>query len=311
MLFYRHWDRLFSSDPLVGDRVANSLTFLLFCAILNQLGKGVQNMGEQAKKRKKVIRTVLIAAVSVCFAIVLLLSPLFAVRNVTVSDMVHYQKEDLTPFLDDVMHRNGFLAVADQTTFSQSPHLFSLEMPGLADRILFELPYLESVTVRYSFPSTVDIQVTERTASFLMEHYGIYLLIDTHGVVLETFTKEDCPEMPIVKGIQMDSYKIGVSISQGKDAHIDAAIRVCNMMQQLSMETYIDIIDVTDYNDIKLYCAPSLTILFGDSTNVGVRLTELKGILNGNLNGESNGVLDMRSGGHPVFTKNETMEGQE
>ncbi len=261
------------------------------------------------QENKRSVKITLVCITTVVLVIVLLLSPLCAIRKIEAPPMEHYSQEDLAVYLEEVMDRNGFLVVADQTTLNQSAHIFSMQLPKIADRMLFELPYLESVVVRYSFPNKVKIEVAERKASFLLEHYGIYLLVDTH-VVLETFTQEDCPDMPIVKGVEFESYKIGVSISEKQDVHIDTAIGLCNMMQQLSMSSYIDIIDVTDYNDIKLYCAPSLTILFGDGTNVGMRLTELKGILDSDLNGESNGVLDMRSGGHTIFTKNEMMEEQ-
>ena len=53
-----------------------------------------------------------------------------------------------------------------------------------------------------------------------------------------------------------------------------------------------------------------LATIFGSGSNVGMRLTELKGILDSDLNGDSNGVLDMRSGGHTIFTKNEVTEEQ-
>lgn len=258
-----------------------------------------------AEQRRKVLRIALITAVSICLLVAIFLSPLFAIRKVTVSPMRSYTQDDLTPYLEHVMGRNGFLAVADHTAFSQSQHIFSMEMPEIAERILFELPYLESVRVRYSFPHRVRIDVTERTSAFLLEYYGIYLLIDIHGVVMDTFTREDCPDMPIVQGVHIDDYKIGVSITKKQDSHIDTAIQLSNMIRQLSMESYIDIIDVTDYNDIKLYCAPSLTILFGAGKNLGVKLTELKGILDTDLSGESNGVLDMRSGGHTTFVENE------
>ena len=261
-----------------------------------------------AEQRRKMLRITLIAGASLCLLVAILLSPMFAVRKVTVSPMKFYTKDDITPYLSDIMGRNGFLAVADQTSFSQSQHLFSMEMPEIAERLLFELPYLESVRVRYSFPNRVKIEVTERKSAFLLEYYGIYLLIDTHGVVMDTFTKEDCPDMPVVQGVHIDQYKIGVSITDKQDSRIDMAIQLSNMMRQLSMESYIDIIDVSDYNDIQLYCAPSLTILFGNGQNLGVKLTELKGILDTDLNGESDGVLDMRSGGYTTFVKNEAPE---
>ena len=268
---------------------------------------GIKKMVREHKQAWKIG---LLCVAVIVLTVTLLLSPLCGIRRVQTSPMEHYTQEELSVYLEDVMHKNGFLVVADQTTLHQSAHIFSMRLQKIENRMLFELPYLESVVVRYSFPNKVKIDVTERQASFLLEHYGIYLLVDTHGVVLETFTQEDCPDMPVVKGIEFNAYKIGVSISEKQNAHIDTAIGLCNMMHQLSMSSYIDIIDVTDYNDIKLYCAPSLTILFGSGSNVGMRLTELKGILDSDLNGDSNGVLDMRSGGHTIFTKNEVTEEQ-
>ena len=274
--------------------------------------EGKNSIFSDIKKRiqdnKRLVKTSLICVAIVVLLIVLLLSPLCGIRKIETTPMEHYTQEDLAVFLEDIMHQNGFLAVAEQTSLHQSASIFSMRLSESEEKMLFELPYLENVEIRYAFPDKVKISVTERKASFLLEHYGIYLLVDTHGVVLETFTQEDCPDMPVVKGVEFETYKVGVSIRQTQDAHIDTAIGLCNMMQQLSMSSYIDIIDVTDYNNIKLYCAPSLTILFGSGTNVGMRLTELKGILDSNLNGNSNGVLDMRSGGHTIFTKNETVE---
>lgn len=275
---------------------------------------GKKSIFSDIKKRlhdnKQLVKTSLICVSVVVLLIVLLLSPLCGIRKIETPPMEHYTQEDLAVFLEDIMHQNGFLAVAEQTSLHQSASIFSMRLSESEEKMLFELSYLENVEIRYAFPNKVKISVTERKASFLLEHYGIYLLVDTHGVVLETFTQEDCPDMPVVKGVEFETYKVGASIRETQDEHIDTAIGLCNMMQQLSMSSYIDIIDVTDYNDIKLYCAPSLTILFGGGTNVGMRLTELKGILDSNLNGDSNGVLDMRSGGHSIFTKNETVEEQ-
>ena len=80
------------------------------------------------QQRRKIMKIALIAVASVCLLIAILLSPLFAIRDVTVSPMNFYTKADLMPYLDEIMGRNGFLAVADQTTFSQSQHIFSMEI---------------------------------------------------------------------------------------------------------------------------------------------------------------------------------------
>ena len=77
-------------------------------------------------------------------------------------------------------------------------------------------------------------------------------------------------------------------------------------MKQLSMLSYIDIIDVSDYNNIWMYCAPSLSIKFGGADDIGRKLSYIKGIIDSGHDGNSNGTLDMSTGGNPIFRGNDS-----
>jgi len=70
------------------------------------------------------------------------------------------------------------------------------------------------------------------------------------------------------------------------------------------MEGYIDIADVSDYNNIYLYCAPSLTIKIGGPDDLGIKLSMLKGVMDKGVNGESNGTLTVADGKQATFVKN-------
>jgi hypothetical protein len=155
-------------------------------------------------------------------------------------------------------------------------------------------------------PDRIVVETFERIPIFLAEYYSVYLYVDSEGFLLSTFTEEDKkPKLPIVQGLNLAGYKVGRAISLKEDKQIDDVIKICNLMKQLSiLEDNIDIIDVTDINDIWFYCSPSLAIKFGNSDNLGVKLAMLKEIQKSGYDGNSNGILDFSLGGNPIFTEN-------
>ena len=253
------------------------------------------------KKKRILIYCLLGAAVVIAF----LLSPVFAMKKVVLSPLTCYEEEEIYAKIRPYLGKNGFLSVAANTTLKQSASLLSLELPELAEELVFSFPYLKDVKVKYAFPNTLRIDVSERIPIFLAEQHGFYLYIDSEGVVLNTFTEADKPALPVVQGLEITDYKIGNALTKTQNDGIDLAIRLCNLMRQLSMLADIDIIDLSDYNNIGMYCAPSLSVKFGDGDDLGVRLSQLKSIMQSGYDGDSDGVLDFTGGGYPVFTKNE------
>jgi len=241
--------------------------------------------------------------------VAVLLSPLFRIKTVEIDPMENYSKGEIFAYLKDLEGVNGFKAVMRNSSLTQTRSLFSLELVDLEDQIRFDCPYIESITVKYSPRSTVKVSCVERDSSFLTESSGMYLLCDSHGIALESFTAENKPEgLPLVKGINLTAYKLGRSISDGKSENIDCAIKICGLLTQLSMDDRIDIVDVSDYNNIYLFCAPSLTVELGTVDNIGVRLALLKGIMDDGLNGDSDGVLTLLDGKQATFVKSSDLE---
>ena len=160
--------------------------------------------------------------------------------------------------------------------------------------------------IEYKMPDKIIVTTKERTPIFLAEFYSVYLYIDSEGYLLRTFTsEEEKPKLPIVQGIHPEGYKVGQPITMSNDLKIDTAIKVCNMLNQLSMpENLINVIDVSDPEDVWFYCAPSLSVKLGGADNLGVKLSILKEIFNKGYDGNSEGVIDFSKGGYPVFRDN-------
>ena len=248
-----------------------------------------QNVYQRREKKKFSVRKriLLIVFAAVAITVILLLSPIFSISEIRISAVSLYSSEELLSSFDGLKGKNGFLSLLQSTSFSDLDDLFRLRLGSKEESLLFDYPLIKNIVVRYDLPDTIVVE------------------IDSEGYLLGTYTQADLLDMPVIRGIRISDYKIGTSVAGGKDRATDDAIKICSTMKQLSMLSYIDIIDVSDYNEIWMYCAPSLSIKFGSADDIGRKLSYIKGIIDSGYDGNSNGTLDLSAGGNPVFTNNE------
>ncbi len=260
---------------------------------------------KMSRAKKFLIAAGTVLAVVLIAVFVFFVSPVFKIKSVEVPEFANCQREDILPYLEKYIGKNGFRTVISNSSATQSKSFFSLELVKTEEEIAFDFPYLENVCVKFGMDGTLTLSADERQESFLTEYMSTYLMCDTHGIVLATFSEENVPSgRPLVKGISLSGYKMGRSISDGKDKNTDTAIKICGLMSQLDMEGSIDIIDVSDYNDIYLFCAPSLTVKFGGTDNAGLKLSLLKEVIGKSIDGYSNGTLTVADGKQATFVKN-------
>lgn len=266
-----------------------------------------KNKKKKSNKQGKYLskkNVILLSVALLLLFIIILISPLFAISTIDISAVELYSKEEIYSYFAEFKGKNGFVAVFENTTFSQIDGLFGGRLTEKEHEVLFDFPLIKNTEISFDFPNKIDVVLEERTPMMMTEVDEMYLYIDSEGYLLGAYTQKDEIDMPLIKGIEITDYKVGGSIADGSDNNIASAITICSIMKQLSMLSYIDIIDVTDYNDIRMHCAPALTIEFGSVEDVGRKLSYIKGIIDEGYDGESDGVLDISSGGNPIFREN-------
>lgn len=256
---------------------------------------------------RKGVRLVVILILFISVVIAFFFSPLFNIKEIEIMPMEYYDEEDVYVHLSGLIGKNAFSEILKNKSLSQSESIFSFQLDDLEDKLVFECPYLRDVSISYRLPNKIVVNTKERIPIFLLKERSVYLYIDSEGYLLSTFTEEDeKPDLPIVQGIELDGYKVGQPITKTEDVRIDTAIKICNLLKQLSIhEGKIDVIDVSDPDDIWFYTHPSLSVKFGDMKDPGMKLSILKEIFKTGYNGDSNGVIDFSSGGYPVFRQND------
>lgn len=259
-------------------------------------------------KKKRAVRVAVIVVLAILCFVGFLLSPIFRIQAITVNGCTYYSEEEITEALQEVSNKNYFTVLFSDVPFAHIDYLFKGRLYTQEQNLVTEKPYIKTAKITYQFPDRLEVLVTERSPSFLTKFEGEYLLVDNEGYVLEVFSEEKKPLYPIVEGLDLNGYKMGGSLrTQGSREPLELAIKICSLMEQAQfLEGYIDIIDLSDPEGIWMYASPSLAVKLGDSSDIAMKLSILKGIFQSGYNGDSNGVIDFTSGKNPIFQKNET-----
>ena len=173
------------------------------------------------------------------------------------------------------------------------------------------MPELKKVRVKYAFPNTINVSFTERTPAYLIFSSGVYVCADEEGYVLSVHTDSEERDLPVVRGIDLASYKIGQTISTGKEAQMRALnalfneIVLCDLQNDAyKLSTHIEIVDVAEYNKFWLFVDETLSVNLGDVDNIEYKIPALKEILQTEAVQGKSGLIDFTVSDQPIFQSN-------
>ena len=147
---------------------------------------------QKPKPKKGVDQKVVIgAALAVVLVVGLLLSPIFALKNIATEGASHYTTAQLCEMIG--------LSEGDNILFFGK---------GKAAQTLEKDPYIADAKLSMRVPDTIVIEVKERKVRGYVPYMGSYLYIDETGRVLDV--QEACHEaLPLVKGLVFGSFTLG------------------------------------------------------------------------------------------------------
>lgn len=264
---------------------------------------------KQKKKMKTATKVWLGIVAGLIFVCLLLLSPIFSVKDIVVETEDADLKNSILQQLEGAYGENGFLYVAQNINGLQNAgHLLSLRAKNMEDAIIFDRPELKNVRVVFSFPNTLTVRFSERTPSYLIFSSGVYVCADEEGFVLSVHTDSSERDLPVVRGIDLSAYKIGQTISTGNEEQMKALnalfyeIALCDAKEDAyKLSAHIEIADVSEYNEIWLFVDENLSVNLGDTDNIEYKIPALKEILQAEEMQEKKGLIDFTVSDQPVF----------
>lgn len=267
------------------------------------------NTYNRTKSKKKIkkkhfgLKFILVFILFSAVVVLLALSPLFTIRQITVSGGQHYKQDDVIAVSGIIAGNNGF-----KTIGSDLNSIFLLRYGNSEKSILKNLPYVKDVVVKYAVPDKVRIILTERKPICVVPYLGTNLLMDEEGYIIDTVNQgAGNYNLPLVKGLEFQRFELGQVLKVENSENLQAVIKTFGAITDSDKSDKVKIlglikwIDVSDLKKICLFVDARITVNIGDMQDLSYRISFLKQIYSRNLKPNDKGLLDFTTGENPNF----------
>jgi cell division protein FtsQ len=146
------------------------------------------------------------------------------------------------------------------------------------------IPYIETAAVHRHMPSTISIDVKERTPFAVLDTNGTRELVDHTMRVLRPATPDDATLPVLVASSPQDAQALAVALEAALVAHLEPAS-----------------LDLDKYGDVEMTLHGGIRVLFGDLSTVAQKVTLVQPILEKVERGSRKvAALDLRAMTTPV-----------
>ena len=219
---------------------------------------------ERAKKKKKrilkLVKWLTILGILAGTIIFFLLSPLFNILEIKVVGNQKITSEKIINMSGIIINENAFKIDTKQAIINISQE-----------------PYIEKVEIKRVLPSTIEIQVKERQATFMLEFANGYVYINNQGYMLEI--SEEKLEIPIITGYitPVENIVPGNRLQTDDLKKMKAVLKIMETARSNEIEKMITKIDISnDRNYTLILEGEGKTAYLGDASNINTRIQYLK-----------------------------------
>ena len=215
------------------------------------------------KKIKFVLKIVILIAVIAGGTAFALISPIFNIKDIQVINNIQVNS-------DTIVSLSGIKTGQNIFRFLKSKSIEKIK----------ENPYIENIKIHRKLPSTIQIDVEERTPTYSIDYVGKYALINNQGYILEIV--EDNRGLPII----LNSITAQEEISAGqrlKDEDLEKLgdiLKIMSSAKDNNLDTQVTNIDIKDKNNYSIYLEQEKkTIHLGDTSNLSNKMLYILAII--------------------------------
>lgn len=226
----------------------------------NNKNKAVKHKKGKVRKQAKIVFGMILF---VAVVILLLCSPIFDIRNIEVSGNLKISKEKIINFSGLELHTNIF-------KFNK----------GLVRGKIKQNAYIENVEVTRKLPSTVQIEIEEREAKYMLQFADSYVYINNQGYMLEISNEK--LDIPILIGFTTDlsNIKAGNRINVTDLNKMNMVIKIYEAAKSNGLGELITKIDISNEKNYTIILEKEgKTVYLGDCSELNTRILYLKSIL--------------------------------
>jgi cell division protein FtsQ len=166
---------------------------------------------------------------------------------------------------------------------------------------IFQNPYVKAIKIKRVIPNKVIIDIIEREIMAYVPYVGSYINIDEEGMILEINPAIKHPDLPVVKGLKFDTFKVGEFLNVEDKEQFTTTTQLIKEIRAAEMLGLVSEIDVTNLSNIRLNIRDDIKANLGDGENMNYKINFAKSIIEDVKKQELKGTIEMSHNGNPVF----------
>ncbi len=168
----------------------------------------------------------LLSMLVICGAIVVALTLFFRVNTVVVSGQQRYTQQQ----------------ILDASGIQTGDNLFLLNKYDVANQIIGELPYIETIRINRKLPDTLLVEVQECSAVLAVVQENNAWLVSPTGKIVDRKAAAAADQYPIIDGCTLLSPSVGSSLALGTE-YARKQESLLSLLGQLDQEGLMDQVD--------------------------------------------------------------------
>lgn len=156
--------------------------------------------------------------------------------------------------------------------------------------------------IETQLPSTVVLQVRERTPRVIVNYAGLPTVLDEYGFAMEQARELPDLDLPNVHGLRANSCQVGRRISSEIPNQVDYMNAVVQAIYSTQVYPVVSELNISDLDNMYLMLKSGLMVKIGDATNLQNKLLLMASVLNQpEIAGIPGGALNVSGGTSVVY----------
>ena len=218
------------------------------------------------KKRKlilKIIRTIILIGILIGTLIYILLSPLFNIKDVTVTG-------------NNKLSREEIISLSEIRT---EENIFKTSKNDIKNKIKTN-PYVENVKIRRKLPDKVEIIVVERVATYMLPFANSYVYINNQGYMLEITSQK--ANLTIITGFSTPEENLheGERLLSEDLVKLGEVLQIIESANANGIQELITKIDISNRQDYTIMLEKEKKLVhMGDVSNLSTKMSYINKII--------------------------------
>ncbi len=227
----------------------------------------------QKKKRIlifKLIKWTTLILILIGGGIYFLLSPFFNIKQINVSGNIKISSEELISLSGIQLEVNTFKIRKNEV-----------------EKNIKQNAYVETVKIKRNLPNTIEIEITERTPTYMISLANAYVYINNQGYFLEV-SKESL-NLPIIVGYSTEegNIHVGNRLCTEDLQKLNDVLQIMKSAESSEITKLVTKINISNKNDYVLELkSEKKTVHMGDCSNLSTKVLYIRSILDENKNVE-------------------------